>query len=69
MAMPSGDGLRLIRHAMQQKEEDFIVQRWVAGYQHVMPFEEFRRSLTPRVDIRNEADILEDVKSVLNMAR
>lgn len=69
MAMPCGDGLRLIHYAIQQKEEDFIVQRWVAGYQHAMPFEEFRRSLTPQVDTRNEADILEDVKSILNMSR
>ncbi len=68
MAMPSGDGLRLIRHAMQEREEDFLRQRWVAGYQH-MPFEEFKRGLSARADTRKEADILADVKSILNMAR
>ena len=68
MAMPSGDGLRLIRHAMQQQEEDFLRQRWVVGYQHI-PFEEFKRGLSARVDTRNEVDILDDVKSILSMAR
>ena len=68
MTMPSGDGLRLIRHAMQQREEDFLRQRWVAAYQYI-PFEEFKRGLTQRADTRKEADILADVKSILSMAR
>lgn len=68
MAMPCGDGLRLIRHAMQQRDEDFLRQRWVAGYQHI-PFEEFKRGLSARADTRDETEILADVKAILSMAR
>ena len=68
MAMPSGDGLRLIRHAIQQREDDFLRQRWVAGYQHIS-FDDFKRGLSTQVDNRNETEILEDVKSILGMAR
>lgn len=53
----------LLRHALEQEEEEKLFARWINGYQH-MSFAAFKAALTPP-DSRDEAEILDDVGQIL----
>lgn len=66
--MPFLDGYELIRYAMDAEYEERVFLRWAIGYQFIMEFEEFKRSLGENrqqiTDDRTAAEILEAVKDI-----
>lgn len=66
--MPFLDGYELISYAMDAEYEERLYWRWAIGYQFVMEFEEFKRSLgegrQQMADDRTAAEILDAVKDI-----
>lgn len=50
---------------MHQEREDKLWQRWIAGPQFSVSFEDFKKSLQP-VRFKDEAALLRDVEAILN---
>lgn len=50
---------------MEQEREEKLWQRWIAGAQYSVSFEEFKRSLLPP-QFADEKKLMEDVKNILN---
>lgn len=66
--MPFLDGYELISYALDAEYEEKIFWRWAIGYQFVMEFEEFKRSLGENrhtTDNRTAAEILSGVKDII----
>ncbi len=59
------EALDLLQYAMEQETEERLWQRWVAGAQFSMSFEEFKQSLRPP-QFKNEAALLADTERILN---
>ena len=43
--MPYEDALRLLEKASEERYNERLWQRWVAGMQHVMSFEDFKKEI------------------------
>jgi hypothetical protein len=64
------EALDLIDYAMDQKTEELLFSRWISDIHLSMSFDEFKARLKPgRKDKRSEAEILRDVKSILELER
>lgn len=50
---------------MHQEREDKLWQRWIAGPQFSVSFEDFKKSLQP-VRFKDESALLRDVEAILN---
>lgn len=50
---------------MEQEREEKLWQRWIAGAQYSVSFDEFKRSLRPP-QFADEKKLMEDVKNILN---
>lgn len=65
-------GMEVIKSARNRINEDRLYQRWILGYQMVMSFTEFKRTLGEDVlnnfirDNRNVKDILIEVKEIMD---
>ena len=73
-------GIEIINKAYEKENEEKIFQRWVFGYEKEMGYEEFKSKLTGLAKIKmdtpryvsediTEKEILEKVKSILEMGR
>ena len=67
--MPYEDALRLLEKAAEEKYNERLWQRWVAGPQHIMSFEDFKKEIEgPREAEGKEQsveDIMKKVESIL----
>lgn len=45
MALPFDDAYALIEYIVEQQQEEFVMQRWINGYQHVN-INEFRKEIS-----------------------
>lgn len=53
---------------LKQQVEEEMWQRWIAGYQQVMNFEDFKKDLRAKKPIiKNKEEILADVNSIIAM--
>lgn len=61
------DGVDLITKAIEQKQEDYLMQRWITHYQHEVSFNEFKEKLnitnTP-ADARTKDEILDEIEEI-----
>ena len=66
MSLEFDDAVDLIEMVYKKEEEDVLLRRWIAHFQHI-PFSEFRDSLKATVvnNDRTQEDILTDVASIL----
>lgn len=66
------DGANLISKAAEKRNEDILLQRWIAHYQHEMKFTEFKKKLQQppeTTDTRTKEEILADVKSIVKFKK
>lgn len=68
-------GIEIIKKAYEKQNEEKMFQRWLAGYEKEIGFEEFKSKLVGEIeteyypeDITKE-EILEKVKAILEMRR
>lgn len=66
--MPFIDGFELVQYAKDAENEDKLFIRWVAGYQSVLGFDEFKRQICvggSAEDNRSADEILDKVKEII----
>lgn len=61
------DAVGYIRHLAEKRVDDMFFQRWIAGPQMQMSFDEFKAQLTP-VKERSEEEILDEVYAIFAKA-
>ena len=63
------DALRLLEKAVDEKYNERLWQRWVAGPQHVMSFEDFKKEIEGPGEAEGKEqsveDIMQKVESIL----
>ena len=68
--MPYEDALRLLEKAVDEKYNERLWQRWVAGPQHVMSFEDFKKEIEGPGDAEGKDqsvdEIMKRVESILD---
>lgn len=72
-SMPFFDGYELISYALDAELEEKLFLRWVAGYQFVMEFKEFKAQAgcnagmggVMKTDNRTAGEILDTVKDII----
>lgn len=67
--MPYKDAITLVERASRERYEERLWQRWVAGPQHFMSFEDFRKELEePEAedDGKSVEEIMQKVESILD---
>ena len=72
MSLDIEDGIELIVKAIEQKQEDMLMQRWILHYQDSISFDEFKAKLSvgpTSTDTRTEGEILAEVKEILDSFR
>ena len=69
LAMPFFEGTELIEFALDEEAEEKLFERWIAGYQSQMSYEEFKRSVgvsrTEKRDNRSAGEILQSVREII----
>lgn len=64
------DALRLLEKAVDEKYNERLWQRWVAGLQHVMSFEDFKKEIEGPGEAEGKEqsveDIMQKVESILD---
>lgn len=67
--MPYEDALLLLEKAVEERYNERLWQRWVAGPQHVMPFEDFKKEIEGPGEAEGKEqsveDIMQKVESIL----
>ncbi len=68
--MPYEDALRLLEKAVEERYNERLWQRWVAGPQHVMSFEDFKKEIEGPGEAEGKEqsvdDIMKKVESILD---
>lgn len=65
MQLPAAEGAELIDYAYEQVTDEKLYSRWIAGAQHTMSFDDFKRELQPPV-FRSDAELMADVEKIMN---
>ena len=63
--MQADDFISLLSFAFGKEEDDRIFLRWIPAAQHVMPLEEFKRSLYEGPKQIDEKAVIEDVMGII----
>jgi len=68
--MPFEEGVEIIITAQRANDEEKLFMRWVFSYQTMMTYEDFKKKLSSHKveDDRNEEEILDSVKSILEIS-
>ena len=67
MALPFGDGLRLLQRAMEQEQDDRIFFQWAVQLpfmdpQHPVPFRDYKDRVTGKnLDLRPTREIIDEL--------
>lgn len=68
--MPYEDALRILEKASEEQYNERLWQRWVAGMQHVMSFEDFKKEIEGPEEYegkeQNVDEIMQKVESILD---
>ena len=67
--MPLTSFIVQIEYVQEQVREQEMFHRWVANYEHIMTFEEFKARLKPTKTTanKNKKEILDDVESIIGL--
>lgn len=66
--MELDDAKEFLEWLLKQQVEEELWQRWIAGYQQVMNFEDFKKDLRAKKTIvKDKEEILADVNSIIAM--
>lgn len=60
------EAMGYIEFLVKEKEDEMLFQRWIAGAQYQMSFENFKNKLMP-VAVIGEKKILKDVYEIIEM--
>lgn len=62
--MPPERALDFVEYLMEQEQEQLLFQRWIAGPQEFMGFEEFKEKLNPPSP-KPDAEVIADAEAIL----
>lgn len=66
------EGFELINYSFKEKQKELLFFRWVTNYEDKISFEEFEKELVKNTEVIDNStvdEIMEKVKSILNMER
>lgn len=63
--MPLNEGLSFIDYMFDRENDSLLWQRWVAGVQYEMSFDEFKQAVT-RKPQRPDKEVIAEAQDILN---